>query len=283
MWIIQRRPKVNSYGCLPHSGNIMWDVEEVGHLLRSGSLQCCKNNASKAFSSKCAASELASFVDLLYYLGHGSVNRHVFDLDGVCHVGEMISAPADVLKGAAGKVNHGAKAKARPANTHTHKDTMCKHGSGDVCLFCILTHQRQNRQIQRQTHTLTHERTHSHTHSKRLFLQTPPLVLTHLFCLNSSLFLFFNCFKCSYTCRRTDSAQHKLSHTYITGGVTCHQSRWKCDPQRVCPWKKWGSCSAPCPVWFKDRSLCERAWMDKSSSWPGGSQYNSSSKIPFVS
>lgn len=63
------------------------------------------------------------FVDLLYYLGHGSVNRHVFDLDGVCHVGEMISAPADVLKGTAGKVNHGAKAKTRPGthtDTHTH-------------------------------------------------------------------------------------------------------------------------------------------------------------------
>lgn len=35
----------------------------------------------------------------------------MFDLDGVCHGGEMISAPADVLKGAAGKVNHGAKSE----------------------------------------------------------------------------------------------------------------------------------------------------------------------------
>lgn len=98
------------------------------------------------------ASEIASFVDLLYYLGHGSVNRHVFDLDGVCHVGEMIPAPADVLKGAAGKVNRGAKAKAWPA-IHAHKDTLCKHGGGDVCLFAIRTHRRQNRHIQRQIHT----------------------------------------------------------------------------------------------------------------------------------
>ncbi len=111
-------------------------------------LAVLQHNASKAFSCDCAESELASFVGLLYYLGHGSVNRHVFDLDGVCHVGEMISAPADVLKGAAGKVNRGAKAKARPAiHTHTQAGTLCKHGSRDVCLFSIHTHQRQNRHI----------------------------------------------------------------------------------------------------------------------------------------
>lgn len=74
-----------------------------------------QHHASKAFPCKYTESELASFVDRLCCLGHGSVTRHVFDLDGVCHVGEMIPAPADVLKGAAGKDNHGAKAKARPA------------------------------------------------------------------------------------------------------------------------------------------------------------------------
>lgn len=92
-------------------------MEEGGCLIRSGSLECYSTTQclQRFFSCKCAVSDLASSLDLLDYLGHGSVDRHVFDLDGVCHVGEMISAPADVLKGAAGKVNHSAKAKARPA------------------------------------------------------------------------------------------------------------------------------------------------------------------------
>lgn len=90
----------------------------------------------KAFSCECAASELVSSVVLLYYLGRGSANRHVFDLDGVCHVGEMISAPADVLKGAAGKVNRGAKAKSRPEiHTSAHEYILCKHHAGNVCVF----------------------------------------------------------------------------------------------------------------------------------------------------
>lgn len=42
-----------------------------------------QHSASKAFSCECAASELVSSVVLLDYLGRGSVNRHVFDLDGV--------------------------------------------------------------------------------------------------------------------------------------------------------------------------------------------------------
>lgn len=71
---------------------------------------------AKPFPCECTASAPApSPLDLLHYLGHGSVDRHVFDPDGVCHVGEMISAPADVLKGAAGRVERSAKARARPA------------------------------------------------------------------------------------------------------------------------------------------------------------------------
>lgn len=99
-----------------------------------------QHSASKAFSCECAASELVSSVVLLDYLGRGSVNRHVFDLDGVCHVGEMISAPADVLKGAAGKVNHGAKAKSRPEiHTSAHEYILCKHHAGNACLFSVFT------------------------------------------------------------------------------------------------------------------------------------------------
>lgn len=155
-------------------------------------------------------------VDLLHYLGHGSVNRHVFDLDGVCHVGEMISAPADVLKGAAGKVNHGAKAKARPA-IHRHTKTHCaKHRGGDVCLFSILTHQRQNRQIQRQTHTHVWTYTHASKRQTFFFLLTPPLALTHLFCL------CFDSFKHSNTRRHTEILP--FSHTCIIGWVMWHKT-----------------------------------------------------------
>lgn len=77
----------------------------------------------KLFFCEYAACELPSFVDLLHYLDHGPITRHVFDLDVVCHVGEMTPAPADVLKGAAGKENHGANAKARPA-VYTRRHTV---------------------------------------------------------------------------------------------------------------------------------------------------------------
>lgn len=159
-------------------------------------------------------------VDLHRYLGHGSVNRHVFDLDGVCHVGEMISAPADVLKGAAGKVNHGAKAKARPA-IHKHTKTHCASiAAADVCLFSILTHPRQNRQIRRQTHTHVWKYTHTTTKG-RLFCfvfvcwRHHP-VPTHLFCHLS----FF---------ASTHSNAHTLTHLYITQTVAFFSHNWLGD------------------------------------------------------
>lgn len=61
-------------------------------------------------------------VDLLHFLGQGAVQRHVFDLDGVCHVGKIICATADVLKGPAGRGDCGAKAKPRPA-ARAHTDS----------------------------------------------------------------------------------------------------------------------------------------------------------------
>lgn len=122
-----------------------------------------QHDASTAFSCEFAESELASFVDLLYCLGHGSVTRHVFDLDGVCHVGELIPAPADVLKGAAGKDNHGAKAKARPA-IHT-----CRHivqAWERRCMFIQHSHTPKTKQTIPKTSTHSHfERIH--TQSKR--------------------------------------------------------------------------------------------------------------------
>lgn len=61
----------------------------VGASLLSGSLQ-------SLFFCEYEANKLVSFVALLHYLDHGSVTRRAFDLDVVCHVGEMIPAPADV-------------------------------------------------------------------------------------------------------------------------------------------------------------------------------------------
>lgn len=114
-------------------------------------------------------------------LATAAVNRHVFDLDGVCHVGEMISAPADVLKGTAGKVSHDAKAKARPA-MHTQRHTV--QAWHRRCVY-IVSDQRQNRRIQIQTHTHMKVYTVIHRVKGRIFMLTPPLVQTHPFCLNS--------------------------------------------------------------------------------------------------
>lgn len=158
-----------------------------------------QHNASKAFSCECAASELASSVDLLYYLGHGSLNRHVFDLDGVCHVGEMISAPADVLKGAAGEVNHGAKAKAWPViHTQAHIETV--QAWQRRCMFIQHSHTLKTKQTDPKSNT--HSRMNVYAQQKAvLFLLTPPLVLTHYFVLTHPS--CFNSFERSYTCRHT--------------------------------------------------------------------------------
>lgn len=131
----------------------MWDVEECGCLLYSGATTECLQSFF-SYPCECAASKLASCVHLLNYLGHDSVDRHVFDLDGVCHVGEMISAPADVLKGTAGKVNYCARAKARPPTQR--------------CMFIQQSRTPKTKQTdpKTNTHTSLHTANVTHTQTK---------------------------------------------------------------------------------------------------------------------
>lgn len=101
MWLIHWRPEVNTY--------IACAIQTVHWELWRSPDSYCLHSIGKWTSFLCWTTRL----------GRASVARHVFDPDGVCHVGEMIPAPADVLKGTAGRgQNHSAKAKARPATNN---------------------------------------------------------------------------------------------------------------------------------------------------------------------
>lgn len=118
------------------------------HLRPGGSLQCYKHNSCEA-SFPASVQRVDGLLPLICSTIFAMAQwTGVFDLDGVCHVGEMISAPADVLKGRSLDSESRCQSKGHP----THADTLCKHYQ-PRCM------QRQNRQIQMETrawsHTLT--------------------------------------------------------------------------------------------------------------------------------
>ena len=102
-------------------------------------------------SFECAATEPASCVDLLDCLGGGSVNRLVFDLDGVCRVGELIPAPADVLKGGAGQ-----RLGQWWTHTHTHCASMAAETHRRFILHPHSPKTKQTDQTQTNTWMISH-------------------------------------------------------------------------------------------------------------------------------
>lgn len=181
----------------------------------------------------------SSSLDLLDYLGHGSVDRHVFDPDGVCHVGEMISAPADVLKGAAGKVNHSAKAKAWPAihiQTHTHAQrhartkTECVSMAAEIYVYSAYSHTKDKTDRSKDKHTVAHEHLQADTHKKKKLFSVDGATGANTYTRLSPF--TSNSFKHLQAHRDSTTQTAALSHTCIIGTVTCSQNRCICDSQQ---------------------------------------------------
>lgn len=89
------------------------------HLRPGGSLQCYKHNSCEA-SFPASVQRVDGLLPLICSTIFAMAQwTGVFDLDGVCHVGEMISAPADVLKGRSLDSESRCQSKG-PSNTRRH-------------------------------------------------------------------------------------------------------------------------------------------------------------------